>query len=331
MCYPEITVTVREVPNLQAAVRLVADLLGAEVQGGGWPAYPGGPANAESTAFACLALASSQAGDSGRSAMRAAAERGYAWLARRQEPDGGWPLSDQVPGSTWTTAPVVLACAAVGRDDERVRRGTAWLITRKGSGYSFAGRIVRWLTGAEDPRQVNELDISIPGWPWADQTVSWVEPTAVAVLALRAALARGAVDDRDAAMRRIGEAVRLFADRQSPGGGWNYGNRRVLGEDLEPYPDTTGWALLALRPVGPEATKESLGRLGFLVRHTRSPLARALAVLALRAHGEEARASTELLAAQCAGVSADTPPHDTRTRALSLLALAGPALPFEVA
>jgi hypothetical protein len=289
-------------------------------------------ADTESTAFACLALASARTADNGRPATLAAADRGYAWLAQRQQVDGGWPISDQVAGSTWTTAPAVLALAAAGREHEKVRRGTAWLIARKGSGDPLAGRIVRWLTRAEDPRRLIELDPTILGWPWADGTFSWVEPTALAVLALRAALARGAVADREAAERRISDAVRLFADRKSTGGGWNSGNRRILGEDIEPYPDTTAWALLALRPVaGNAAVRESVARLGSLMRSNRSPLARALAALAQRAHGEDARAMTELLASQCAGRSADSPPHDTRTRALCLLAVAGPRLPFEVA
>lgn len=332
MCYPENTVTVQAVvPEPRAPVRLASDLLGAQTPSGGWPAYQPGPADSESTAFAALALTASTAGGADRTAMVAAAERGFAWLGQRQQADGGWPISDQVPGSTWTTAPVVLALAAAARDDERVRRGTAWLVTRKGTGYGLAGRLLRWVTRSEDPRQVIELDPTIPGWPWADGTFSWIEPTALAVLALRAALARGAVADAEAASHRISEAVRLFADRKSPGGGWNYGNRRVLGQDIEPYPDTTAWALLALRPVGGDATKESIARLGKLVQDTRSPLARALAVLALRAHGEDARAVMEPLAAQCAGRSADSPPRDTRSRALALLALAGPARPLEAA
>jgi hypothetical protein len=325
-------VTVQSVVSDPAApVRLASDLLGAQTQSGGWPAFPPGPADSESTAFASLALAASAAGGADRRAMLAAAEHGLAWLRQRQQADGGWPLTDQVPGSTWTTAPVVLALAAAARDDERVRRGTTWLVSRKGTGYGLAARLLRRLTGAEDRREVIELDLNIAGWPWADGTLSWVEPTALAVLALRAALARGAVADAEAASQRIGEAVRLFADRKSPGGGWNYGNRRVLGHDMEPYPDTTAWALLALRPVGDEATKESIARLGKLMQDTRSPLARALAVLALRAHGEDARAVMEPLAAQCAGRSADSPPRDTRSRALALLALAGPPRPLEAA
>jgi Prenyltransferase and squalene oxidase repeat len=314
-----------------ASARLRSDLLAAQLPDGGWPAYSGKPANTESTAFASLSLAGRRSTSSEVESSSAAAERGFSWLAQRQEADGGWPVSDQVPGSTWTTAPVVLALAVLGRNEEQVRRGAAWLVARKGTGDPLIARFVRWVRRAEDPREVIELDPGIPGWPWVDGTFSWVEPTALATLALRAALARVTVADVDTANGRVREAVRWFMDRMSPGGGWNYGNRRVLGQDVEPYPDTTAWALLALRGAADaEVTRTSLARLDALMGKNRSALPRALAALAARAHGQNAEAMTDLLASQCAGHSGDTPPGDTRTRALALLALDGPVLPFHV-
>jgi hypothetical protein len=71
-----------------------------------------------------------------------------------------------------------------------------------------------------------------------------VEPTSWALLALkrmRGALPRRRTEDR------IEEAHRLLADRMCRGGGWNYGNKAILGFDLDPYPDTTALALLALQ------------------------------------------------------------------------------------
>lgn len=315
-----------------ASARLISDLLAAQQPDGGWPAYAGKPANTESTAFASLSLAAARSTRSqAHSAPAAAAERGFSWLAQRQEADGGWPLSDQVPGSTWTTAPAVLALALFRRNEEQVRRGTASLAARQGTGDPLIARFVRWVRRAEDPREVIELDPGIPGWPWVDGTFSWVEPTALATLALRAALARGTVADVKTVNGRLRDAARWFLDRMSPGGGWNYGNRRVLGQDVEPYPDTTAWALLALRGAADaEVTRTSLARLDALMGKNRSALPRALAALAARAHGQNSEAMTDLLASQCAGHSEDTPPGDTRTRALALLALDGPVLPFHV-
>jgi hypothetical protein len=139
------------------------------------------------------------------------------------------------------------------------------------------------------------------------------------------------VTNVEAANERVSDALRWFVDRKSPGGGWNYGNRRILSQDIDPYPDTTAWALLAVHGLaGPDVAKDSLARLHTLMRANASALPRALAVLAYRAHGEDSEAITNLLASQCAGTSADTPPGDTRTRALALLALDGPRVPFHV-
>lgn len=70
-------------------------------------------------------------------------------------------------------------------------------------------------------------------------THSWVEPTAIAVLALRA---NGHADHP-----RVSEAVRMLMDRRLGHGGWNYGNTVVFGAELKPMPDATGMALAALQ------------------------------------------------------------------------------------
>ena len=69
-------------------------------------------------------------------------------------------------------------------------------------------------------------------------THSWVEPTAINVLALRSA--------GQAGHPRCREAVKLLLDRQLPQGGWNYGNTTVLGHVLLPQVQPTGLALAAL-------------------------------------------------------------------------------------
>jgi hypothetical protein len=66
------------------------------------------------------------------------------------------------------------------------------------------------------------------------------------------------------------------------------------------------------------------------MRDNRSALARALAVLARRAHRHDAAGLLITLAAQCAGTSRDPRVTDARSQALALLALAGPPLPLSV-
>lgn len=82
------------------------------------------------------------------------------------------------------------------------------------------------------------FDTSKTGWPWVEGTVSWVAPTAMVLLAHRAW-------QRDSARLAIAEAMLL--DRACPQGGWNAGNSEVFGVPLDPHPDFTAMALLALR------------------------------------------------------------------------------------
>jgi hypothetical protein len=67
----------------------------------------------------------------------------------------------------------------------------------------------------------------------------WVEPTSWATLALKRF--------RPTARALVEDGERVLADRECVGGGWNYGNRTVYGEELPPYVQTTAVALIALQ------------------------------------------------------------------------------------
>lgn len=317
-----------------AAERLVRHLVDAQQGDGGWGAYPARRPNTESTAFAALALALAEpASPPGREA----AARGVRWLVAHQRPDGSWPFTDQTTQGTWAGGPAVLALARLDEGAGAVRKGAAWLAGRTGltiqEELSWRQRFQQWIGQPAPPRQVNELDTSIPGWPWIEGTFSWVEPTAVAMLALRAARRDPTLAADAAVTTRLRDGERLLVDRATPDGGWNYGNKRVLDYDLEPFPDTSAWAVLALRgATGADAlVRKALGRLDTLMHGNRSALARALVALALRAHGRDAAHLLDPLAAQCAERSDDPRPTDARSQALALLALAGPPLPLSVA
>ena len=96
------------------------------------------------------------------------------------------------------------------------------------------------------------FDASKHGWAWTESTFGWVDPTARAVLALRL-LRPGAP--------AIDDGVGMLRDRETVGGGWNYGNRVVLGEDLEPYAQTTAAALVALQRADPALEQRGLSTL----------------------------------------------------------------------
>jgi hypothetical protein len=233
------------------------------------------------------------------------------------------------------TSVALLACASLGTAgtgdrERRVSAAAGWLVGEPVFRLDWRTRaLFRWRQFRGDPA-ITELNDALIGWPWVEGTFSWVEPTSLALLGLRAAARVAPNIARSSGFAdRVRSAERMLVDRVVPGGGWNYGNTRVLGQDLSPYPDTTAWALLALRGVRDvegvdRAVTTGLDRLVALIAENRSSLARSLAALALRAHGRDDAAWRAAIAERVV----TAPPRETRTRALALLALAGPAVPF---
>lgn len=238
-----------------------------ELGAGRAPGYArGAPAAAEPTALGALALAAH-----GR---RDASRRLLDWLADRQQADGSLGACETLPSVRWPTSLAVLAWARAGTGGEdgrgrsyreNVERGARWLLTARGEMTSDESTV------GHDTRLV--------GWPWVQGTHSWVGPTALGLLALKAA-----GHDRHPRSR---EAARLLVDRLLPGGGCNYGNTRVLGRELRPHLDSAGLAATALAG---EDTEDSRVRrtLDFLMREVsgRTPsISLGLALTGLAAHG----------------------------------------------
>jgi hypothetical protein len=231
---------------------------------GGWPYVSGKSSRLEPTSWALLALAASaeEALDDG--------------VLRRWARTDGW-LAD-VKG-----APVNVAFNALA--------GLTLLSSREHR--ALADPIVRLLTAAKGIRleQTPELrqDASLQAWGWVDGTFSWVEPTALSLLLLKKAARRTHNAD---AQERIGIGERMLLDRACRGGGWNYGNSNVFGQDLWPYVPTTALALLALQDKSNNVTvAQSLRRMRDDLSSEQSLLAIGLAVIAFRVH----RGSTDSL------------------------------------
>lgn len=130
---------------------------------------------------------------------------------------------------------------------------------------------------ADTPEVPHNADL--PGWGWTLGTYGWVEPTARALLALQLC--------RPGAGPAIVRAVHTLGDRECVGGGWNYGNRVVLGEDLPPYAQTTAAALIGLQGSAPGLVGRGLTALRKLWRqeHT-GGLSLAMSTLALELHAD---------------------------------------------
>lgn len=189
---------------------------------GGLTDRPNGQFRVDSTAWGVLAF----------QALGESAERLEASCARlriEQGDDGRIGMSREHPESYWPTALAILAW----RDSQ--------------ASYIAQSRAVQILLGTagshpqKKPGDPWAHDTALKGWSWIAGTHAWVEPTALAVVALRAA-GHGKHD-------RVSEAMRMLLDRQLSHEGWNVGNTIIFGRELHPNPEATGAALTALAGV----------------------------------------------------------------------------------
>jgi hypothetical protein len=192
---------------------------------GGWP-YGRGSSWTEPTAYAVLAMLA--AGEKAR------ARKAIAWLKCLERSDGGWRPRPGVEESTWVTA---LAALVPREEFGRAAhdRAVGWLIDAAGAESGAVVRLRSWLLG-EAPNP----DVQFAGWPWLEGSAAWVEPTALAILAL------DKEPGRAKARQRAAEGRRFLMSRRCPAGGWNHGSTHALGYATKEYPETTGRALAAL-------------------------------------------------------------------------------------
>jgi hypothetical protein len=232
-------------------------------------------------------------------------------LERARNPDGGYGPRAGAPSE-----PEPTALAAIGLDDTEARR---WLEAHQRADGSFGlvdgfvrdeattglaalalgdgnpreralDRLERLHGRRIEPNAAVPLNGDLTGWPWTDGAFGWVEPTSRAILAMRTLRPSSP---------RIAEGVALLRDRRCAGGGWNYGNRVVLGEELPPFAHTTAIALLAIRSLDPDLEHEGASRLRSLWREERAGalyVALSYAVFSLGGDVDEAAAAADALA-----------------------------------
>jgi hypothetical protein len=135
-------------------------------------------------------------------------------------------------------------------------------------------------------------DPNLRGWGWTPDTFSWVEPTAWCMLALKKGTSSAAV------RARTDEGERVLRDRVCAGGGWNFGNSDVYGQDLPAHVPPTAICVMALQDRVSDAVVDDA--VSFLERHAPiegSTTALALSVLALATVGRSTAALATRLAA----------------------------------
>jgi hypothetical protein len=220
-------------------------------------------------------------------------------LEARRNADGGY---GPVPGAASEPEATALVALAIG-DPE----ASSWLeaaASADGRVGTHAGPVFRdvtalaslamrdaqtvaaavtWILGsraqAEPSTAALPHDPNLRGWSWTLDTFGWAEPTGWGVLALR----RHGSDGPE-----LADGLAVLRDRECVGGGWNYGNRVVLGEELPPFVQPTGVVLLALHGLDEVIATRGLSRLSDLWRHEADGLlSLATAAAALRQHGHD--------------------------------------------
>jgi hypothetical protein len=219
-------------------------------------------------------------------------------LAGLRNADGGYP-----PAPGGASEPEPTALAAIALDDDRAR---AWLagVQRADGGFIMgpeavlndcetplaalalpAGdrreRALDYVVGHQAPRVGADdripHDAETRGWGWTSTTFGWVEPTARALLALK--VLRPTADV-------IGDGNAVMADRECHAGGWNYGNKEVMGKLYEPFLQTTAAGLLGVQDVTTGLRERAVAVIGRLWRQEPGGLGWALSTAALHAIGQ---------------------------------------------
>lgn len=252
-------------------------LLDTQNKDGGWPYFPGKHSWTEPTVYAALALHGTPAAD-----------RAWQLIQSWALPGGGWRTSADVESPNWTAALCIRLHAVRGVNNETLHLGLRQLLTTIGGEGSFLMQF-----GQRTGLTLNDLDMSLQGWPWHPNNTSWIEPTAHSLVALKQVRNRfgeGIFGSMAlAAGERIRVAEQMLLARRTEDAGWNYGNRRVRDFPLPSYPETTALGLFGLQgttaPIG-----DSLARAKQWLAETHSPLATAWLRIALRSHNQSVSA-----------------------------------------
>jgi hypothetical protein len=218
----------------------IENLIRRQNRDGGWP-YVRGVSWTEPTVYAVLALQCAGENEP--------AQRGMRWILGMQRPDGGWPPQAGIDQSTWVTAlAALLPKEQLGSSPHA--RAIEWLLGTAGKESSSVYRLREWLLGNGRP-----ADQEFAGWPWIPGTAAWVGPTSLAILALER---EGRQNPSPRITKRVSDGRRFLLSRMCQEGGWNHGSVHALGYESQPYPETTGMALAALRGVNSPQVARSL-------------------------------------------------------------------------
>jgi len=297
--------------------RIITELVQNQNSDGGWGAVRSKRSNTEVTSLAVMALKALPG-----EAILDNRKRGIEWLVRQQNQNHSWRLNEAVKEGSWTTALAIMALGDTAEHSERVLAAARWLLEQEGSKPGILAEIILWATGKSG---VNQLNKDLIGWSWVPRSFSWVEPTSYALIALKKQRGRLAGTNVD---ERIRQADAMIYDRMCTGGGWNYGNSKVLDYALWPYPDITALALIAMQDhANQKANQESLQVLSKIALETDSGFCLCWAAICLNLYGQDHSQFHKRIEKRFAATAFL---GETKTLALALIALGGKSNPFHI-
>jgi len=130
---------------------------------------------------------------------------------------------------SWVTSLVTIALRDLVTAIPAKLKGLHWLLRSVGKESNW---FWKWKFRTAD-RHVR-FDPDKFGWPWFPDTISWVVPTAFAILALKQLPC--SCGGFKLAPTRVDRAVEMLMDRACLGGGWNAGNGIVYGAAVATAP-----------------------------------------------------------------------------------------------
>jgi hypothetical protein len=213
---------------------LLDQLLSRRGNAGAWGYRTNGQYSAEATALATLA---------GWQRLDASARTAVLdYWKSHQLPDGGWSsIEPSSSGGNWPTAVIANTLAQVAPKHACLPKALRNLVAAEPGEAYWLWRL-KFRTTDTNVR----FDPSKYGWGWVSDSVSWVIPTAGAIVALERSRRLGLIRGREVE-RRMDLGCSMLLDRMCLGGGWNAGNSLVHGVALAPHIDATSIALAGLR------------------------------------------------------------------------------------
>ena len=240
-------------------------LISAQHESGGWGYKTGHRPVVEPTAVVLLALRDEPA-------AKESFQRGMTWLLNCQNQDGGWGINEIDTESGWQTAWGLIIMKASKQKSDAISKAEYWLTN-----------VATYLVSQEEllkPEVPQSSEIGALVWPWLPRQAGWIEPTALALLALKG------VTEPPLVLARISAALSYFQYYRTSTGGWNVGNAGPLDKGVQPRAFPTGLVLLALAGSSPKNIQTiDLQALQQDMKRDPGMLAQGIGLLALRVLG----------------------------------------------